>query len=220
MAMNPIQEMVATLFSPDTIQQAKNQFKSGKEITSAEKFDMPFRLFRVDNETINLELMLNRRFGPIKQEAIGRVQAMSTYFKPIGVYKLDQSSGKFHIIILNEFEDDYLQIARGGVIKNEGEVEILSLEENAVIATFSMDAVIEARDMKDKKMTINGLDMEIFMVNGGSYPQMFLHDKYRFNGPLGAYFVSGPNSLNPMMSVKVIFDDLLSRGLLSIYKAV
>ncbi len=218
--MNPVQEMVAALFSPETIQQAKNQFKSGKEITSTEKFDMPFRLFKVDDESINLELRLNRRFGPIKREAIGLVQAMSTYFKPIGVYKLDQSSGKFHIIILNEFEDDYLQMARGGVIKNEGEVEILSLEENAVIATFSMDAVIEAREKKDKKMTINGLDMEIFMVRDGSYPQMFLDDKYQFHGPLGAYFINGPNSLNPMMSVKATFDDLLSRSLLSAYKAM
>lgn len=218
--MNPVQEMVATLFSPETIQQAKNQFKSGKEITSAEKFDMPFRLFKVDNETINLELMLTRRFGPIKREAIGMVQAMTTYFKPIGVYKLDHSSGKFHIIILNEFEADYMKMARGGALRNECEVEVLSLEENAVIATFSMDAVVEARDMKDKAMTINGLDMEIFMTGDGSYPQMFLDDKYRFSGPLGAYFISGPNTLNPMMSVKATFDDLLSRSLLSAYKAM
>lgn len=212
--MNPVQEMTATLFSPEVIQQAKNQFKTGKEITPVDSFDMQFRLFKVDEETINLELLLKRMWGPARREAIGMVRNLSTFFKPIGVYKLDSTSGKFHIIILNEFEDSF----RNGSIKPGCEVETLSLEENAVIATFSMDAVIEARDKVDKKLTINGLDMEIFMTGDGAYPQMFLHDKYRFPGPIGAYFASGPYSLNPMMNTKRTFDDLMARSLLSAHK--
>ncbi|UOQ50687.1 hypothetical protein [Hymenobacter cellulosivorans] len=217
-SMTPVQEMVATLFFSDTIQQVEYQFNSGNEITPVDKFDMPFRLFKVNEGTINLELMLNRRWGAIRREEIGMVQNMTTYFKPIGIYKRDQASGKLHIIILNEFEQVYLQMTRNGLIKTENEVEMLSLEENAVIATFSMEAVIEARDKKDKKLTINGLSMEIFMTGDGAYPQMFLDDKYRVNGPLGAYFANGPYTLNPMMSVKATFDDLLSRNLLSAYK--
>jgi hypothetical protein len=217
--MTILQEMVAALFSLDVIQQAKNQFELGRKITPVEKFDISFRLFKVDDDTINFECMLRRRFGPINQVEMGKVQSVVTYFKPIGVYKRSFYSEKFHIIILNEFKDDYLKMISDGAIESQCEIEILSLEENAVIGAFSMDAVIEAEDRQDKKVKINGLDMEIFMANDG-YPQIFLDDKYGLNGPIAAYFATGPNSLNPMVSNKAIFDDLKSRSLLTAYKAI
>ena len=44
--MTPTQEMVMTLFTKETIDKVKEQFKNGKEIVYNERFDMSFRLFK------------------------------------------------------------------------------------------------------------------------------------------------------------------------------
>ena len=52
--MTPTQEMVMTLFTKETIDKVKEQFKNGKEIVSNESFDMSFRLFKPTTNYINL----------------------------------------------------------------------------------------------------------------------------------------------------------------------
>jgi hypothetical protein len=219
--MTPIQEMVIALFSADTLEKVKGQFKSGKEIVSAEKFDLPLRLLKVDTKTINLELLVQRVYGPPRREAIGMVRSASSYFKPIGVYSLEKGvfSNKIGITILQEFADEYNALNKKGIVKYADGVKNLSLAENTAIAAFSMDAVIEARDNEDKALTINGLAVEIIMASVG-YPQLFLDDYYRVKGPVAAYFAQGPDSLNPTIAYKEVFDDLSARKLLSAYKAL
>lgn len=218
--MTPVQEMVATLFAADTIEKAKAHLKSGKEVAYIEKFDMPFRLLRVNDKTVNLELDISRPVNTPRREAIGIVQKMVSYFKPVGIYEIDKGffSSKVAITILQEFEKDYTLLTSNGTIKNTNEVKKLTLKQNVVIAAFSMDAAMEAKKMADNFLTINGLKVEIIMANEG-YPQMFLDDMYNVRGPIAAYFAQGPNSLNPIMGYKEIFDDLDSRKLLSAYKA-
>jgi hypothetical protein len=219
--MTPIQEMVIALFASDTLEKVRGQFKSGKEIVSAEKFDLPLRLLKVDAKTINLEMLVQRAYGPPRREAVGMVRSGSTYFKPIGVYSLEKGvfASKIDITILQEFADDYNALQKRGIIRYADGVKNFSLIENTAIAAFSMDAVIEARDNKDKALIINGLSVEIIMASAG-YPQLFLDDYYRVKGPIAAYFSQGPNSLNPTIAYKAVFDDLSARKLLSAYKAV
>jgi len=217
--MTPVQEMVATLFATEIIERAKSQLKSGTQIVSAEKFDMPFRLLKVNDKTVNLELMISRPISSPRKEAIGLVQNMVSYFKPIGVYEIDRGffSNKVVITIFQEFEKDYGFLIANGLIKNTHEVKKMTMRENAVIAAFSQDAVIEARKMRDSFITVNGLRTEIIMANEG-YPQMFLDDMYNIKGPIAAYFAQGHNSLNPTVDYKPLYDNLYSRQLLSAYK--
>ncbi len=147
------------------------------------------------------------------------VQDMAKYFKPIGIYKISPDSSKVTITILKEFEEDYQLLKRNNAIRGEHEVKMLTLKENAVIVAFSMDAVVEARAMKDDAFFLNGFDIEIIMTSGpNSYPQIFMHDKYNLSGPIGAYFAQGPHTLNPTMEYKRIFDDFEAKSLLSAFK--
>lgn len=217
--MTPVQEMVFTLFSEETIGIAKKQLKSRIEITHIEKFDMPFRLLRVDDKTVNLEILVNRMFGPARRTEIGMVRDQASYFKPIGVYNIESGffSDKVSITIIYEFEKHFSSLAGNQITKINHQVKKLTLEENIVIAAFSMDAFGEAKEMIDKNLVINGLSMEIVMAFGG-YPQIFLDDKYNIEGPIAAYFVEGPSSLNPIVNYKKTFDELDSKKLLSAYK--
>jgi hypothetical protein len=209
--MTPIQEMVIALFSDDIIEKAKKQTKAGPEIIYIEKFDMSFRLLKVDNKTVNLEFLVTRQFGSQNKTI--------TYFKPIGVYTVEKGffSSKVSITIIFEFEKHYSALAGSAIPVIKYEVNKFTFEENIVIAAFSMDAVVEARAMQDKNLKINGLNMEIVMAFGG-YPQIFLDDSYNINGPIAAYFVEGPQSLNPIVNYKKTFDELDSKKLLSAYK--
>jgi hypothetical protein len=219
--MTPIQEMVVTLFSDDVIEQAKRQAKSKIEIVYLEKFDIIFRLLKINDKNINLEIKLSRPFGPSRKSELGSIKNMISYFKPIGVYNIEHGffSTKVSIILLYEFEKHYSALAGNKIPVAKYQVEKLTMRENAVIAAFSMDAVAEALEMKDKNLFINGLNVEFIMAFDG-YPQMFLDDGYNINGPIAAYFVEGPNSLNPIVDYKEIFDDLDSRKLLSAYNQI
>lgn len=217
--MTLTQEIVTTLFLPDVIQQAKKQVKAGVESSDAERYDIPFRLFRVDNETVNLEISMRRMYGVPRTGPMGMVQDMAMYFKPVGVYKISPDSNKVTITILKEFEEDYHLLKRNNAINGEHEVKMFTLKENAVITAFSMDVYVEAKAKKDDAFFRNGFDIEIIMtVEPDSYPQIFMHDKYNLNGPIGAYFAQGPYSLNPTFEYKRIFDDFKIKGLLSALK--
>jgi hypothetical protein len=217
--MTPVQEMVFTLFSEETIAKAKKQLKTKIEITHIEKFDMSFRLLRVDNKTVNLEVSINTMFGPPRRTEIGIVRNQVSYFKPIGVYSIDSGffSDKVSITIVYEFEKPFSSLAGDEISKINYEVNKFTLEENIVIAAFSMEAFVEAKEMVDKNLIINGLRMEIIMAFDG-YPQIFLDDMYNIKGPIAAYFVEGPTSLNPIVKYKSLFDKLDSKKLLSVYK--
>lgn len=208
--MTPIQEMVIALFSDDIIERAKKQAKAGPEIIHIERFDMSFRLLKVDYKTINLEFLVSRKFGSQNR--------LVTYFKPIGVYTVEKSlfSSKISIKIIFEFEKHYGGLAGNAIPKIKYEVNKFTFEENIVIAAFSMDAVSEASKMQDSNLKINGLDMEIVMAFDG-YPQIFLDDSYNIKGPIAAYFIENPQSLNPMINYKKTFDELDSKKLLSAY---
>ncbi|GAB2942371.1 hypothetical protein GCM10027048_03680 [Hymenobacter coalescens] len=219
--MNPQQEMVLTLFTKEVIEQAKKLTKSTKQIAPIDKYDMPFRLYKVNDRTVNLEILVQRMFGPTRKESFGLVRNMTEFFKPIGVYSIEKGFifDKVSITLPKEFENVYKLFLDPAKISNNNEVKFFSLEENAVIAGFSMDAVVEARAMRDTSFKVNGLDVDIYMAHEG-YPQLFLDDKYGLRGPVAAYFAQGPNSLNPMVNNKRVFDDLEARSLLSAYKAL
>ena len=205
--MTPQQEMVITLFQKEVTEQAKKLAKSATSVCQIDKFSMPFRLFKVNESTVNLELCIRRLYGPVKMNATGaQVRSSVMFFKPIGIYSIEKGlfSSSLNVIVLKEFEKEYDLLIRIGQLEVKCDVKKLSTRENAVIAAFSMDTIVEARAMSDTNFSANGLDLEIFISNQG-YPQSFLEDSYGIRGPIGAYFMSGPTSINPMLEYKALF---------------
>ena len=89
--MTPTQEMVMTLFTKETIDKVKEQFKNGKEIVSNESFDMSFRLFKPTANYINLELLIQMPIETGEEQDFpgigrGRMQTTVMFFKPVGFF--------------------------------------------------------------------------------------------------------------------------------------
>lgn len=194
------EQFVKTLFNKNTLEKVKEQFKNGTEIIPVDEFDMNFRLL-LSKDIINLELLTVSEFG--------------YYFKPIGFY--DQNNNVF---ILKEFETDVKNLIENKEISTDKNILKLSIEQNAVIGAFSIEAYIKAKKSMDDSFTSNGLDFDIFMSFNGD-PQVFLEDKYNVSGAIAIYFLKGERkTINPTVQYKQLFDDFSQRKLLTAFKTI
>ena len=220
------EQFVKTLFLPETLKKVKEQFNTQTEIVPIDMFDMNFRLYRTTPNYINLELLATGSLGH--------------YFKPIGFF-----DSNINIYILHEFESDLKNILCRDELPNHIVIKPISLKENAVIAAFSMEVIIEVlltfkeiseKGFKpefrfgsmrppniryDKKLTVNGYNSELIMTLE-AFPQFFLDDEYGLQGPIGAYrkSINGKLSINPIVEYKTLFDKFVSMSLLSAFKRI
>lgn len=227
--MTPTQEMVMTLFTKETIDKVKEQFKNGKEVISNDNFNMDFRLFKTTANTINLELLLFLKPTEIGEEqnfpgiGLGKMGRMTMVFKPIGYFTQSNNlnSHDLEITILKEFEEDLDVLIKTGKIQTNIKINKLNLKANALIAAFSIEASIEAEKQKDVSFISNGLNCDIYLTHWGKYPQVFLNDKYGLEGPIAAYLnKDGQKSANPIIEYQELFNKLLSMSLLSVFKTL
>lgn len=216
-SMTPQHEMALALLDPKSIKQAAEQFSSGVEITPIELYDMSFRLFRTDADTINLEGMCMRYVGSpeYKQEEIlGYLQHRKVimYPKPIGYYT---RSGE--IFVLHEFETKLNELS-GYEVVNSVQWKGLSLRTNALIAAFSMDTIFLADEMRDAKLISNGMEVELFQGFKGEI-NIWLHDKYGLTSGVASYLPPGSEiRANPVLEFKDAYWGCISHGLLSYYR--
>lgn len=222
--MTPTQEMVMTLFTRETIDKVKGQFKSGKEIVSNESFDMGFRLFKPTANSINLELLSQIPIETGEEKDFpgigrGRIQSTVMFFKPIGFYT--QKKGFFstdiEVTVLKEFENDLDFLIKTGKNSSHIKIQKLTLRENAVLAAFSIEAIINAQKYRDASFIANGLNCDIFMTLEG-FPQVFLDDRHGLSGPIGAYLLREQNSVNPIIQYKELFDKFDTMSLMTAFK--
>ncbi len=209
--MTPIQEMVLTLFTNETLEKVKKQFSNRKEIVSNESFNMSFRLYYSKAGNINLEVLTQI---PIeKGEAVdipnlgrGQIQSTKMFFKPVGFYTQKKGflSSSLEITIVKEFEEAYDQLLNSKQLNSVVTTHKLSLEENAVLAAFSMEAYINAEKYQDASFFANGLHCDAIMTFQG-YPQIFLDDRYGLRGPIAAYMLREQNSINPIVQYEDLF---------------
>lgn len=225
--MTALQEMAMTLVDDNTISKAKKQFRKDEEIVALESYDMTFRLFRSAKNIINLELLLQMPAGTEKSFSSdfpgAEIQKIVTFFKPIGFYTVSKSflSTSVEITIVHEFEKDLDYLYKNHHLSSTHKVNKLSLEENAVIAAFSMEAFLQAKNYRDHSFRVNGLDLDIYMTYDNEYPQSFLDDKYGFQGHIAAYFLRGPNqSIAPSLKVESSFKKLHELQMLSAFKRI
>lgn len=223
--MTTSQEMVMTLLSGDTIAKAKKQFRNGEQIAALESYEMTFRLYKTSTSTFNLELLLQMPVKTVEESLEGfpgsRIQQVITFFKPIGFYTVTKNflSTNVEATILREFENDHAFLNKNRHFSSGVTVNKLSLEENAVIAAFSMETYLQAKNYRDHSLHVNGLDLDIYMTYDNEYPQSFLNDKYGFSGHIAAYFLRGARqSIAPSLKVEKSFNKLRELQLLSIFK--
>jgi hypothetical protein len=226
--MTVSQEIAMSLFTKETLQQVKAQFKSGENRTPIECFNMSFRLFRASEENINLELLIQMALPDDGYEEVdlgtfGKARSTQSvmFFKPIGFFKLKKNffSEELDVTIVKEFEKDLDYLIENkkipsGVITNK-----LNFVENAVLAAFSMEALLRAQKYEDVSFYANGLKADIFMSFDG-YPQVFLDDSYNFPGPIAAYMIRETNSVNPIIDYQDIFNRFNRMSLMTAFKRI
>lgn len=224
--MTPTQQMVLTLFAKETINKVKEQFKKNNEIVPVDSFDMTFRLYKPNENNINLELLIQMPVETGEEQdyaGIGRarIQKSVMFFKPIGYYTQKNSffSKQIELTIVKEFENEIDFLTKMGKIPSNIKINKLSLKENAVLAAFSMEALINANRYEDTSFFANGLECDIFMTFEG-YPQVFLDDKYGLKGAVAAYLIREENSISPIIQFKEIFDRFHSMSLMTALKRI
>jgi hypothetical protein len=222
--MTPTQEMVITLFKTDTIDKVKKQFKNGIDKVPIESFDMSFRLFKPTPININLELLIQMPVETGEEQDFsgigrGRIQKNVMFFKPIGYFTQRKGflSTDIEVTVLKEFENDLDFLIKNNKVPSNIKTNKLSLAENAVLASFSMEALIHAEKYEDASFFANGLYCDIFMTFDG-FPQVFLDDRHGLEGPIAAYLLREQNSVNPVIHYKHLFDRFDSMSLLTAFK--
>lgn len=222
--MTLTQEIVMTLFTKETIDKVKEQFKSGKEIIFNENFDMSFRLFKPTANYINLELLIKMPIETGEEQDFpvigrGRIQTTVMFFKPVGffTYKKGFLSNDIEVTVVKEFENDLDYLIKAGKVTSNIKINKLSLEENAVLAAFSMEAVNNAQKYEDVSFFANGLNCDIYMTFEG-FPQVYLDDRHGLNGAIAAYLLREKKSIGPNVQYKEIFNRFYAMSLMTAFK--
>jgi hypothetical protein len=224
--MNATQEMVSTLFTPAIIEQVKKQFRDKTEKVPIDSFGMSFRLFLSKYGNINLELLIQMpaeegAYQNIEGFGRGIIQKNVMFFKPIGFFSLKKGffTNTLEITILKEFEKDFNILLKDGKIPSSIKVNTLTLQENAVLAAFSMEAYLKAEKYEDSSFSANGLYCDMFMTFEG-YPQVFLDDRHGIDGPIAAYLLREKNTINPIMEYQNTFNMFSDMSLLTALKRI
>ncbi|MCD4793802.1 MAG: hypothetical protein K8R54_11240 [Bacteroidales bacterium] len=97
---------IPLIYSKDTLIIVKEQFTSKKKRIPIDIFDMNFRLFLTDNNTINLEILISTFMG--------------NRFKAIGFF-----DEKINIYILSEFEKDLDDLKKKQFINTDLIIELI-----------------------------------------------------------------------------------------------
>jgi len=224
--MKQTQEKVMTLFTKVTNYKVKKQFSNGIDKVPIESFDMSFRLLKPTTTNINLELLIQIPVESGEEQdfpGIGRgsIQKNVMFFKPIGFFTQRKGflSTDIEVTVIKEFEIDLDFLIKNDKISSNIKIHKLSLEENAVLAAFSMEALIHAEKYEDASFFANGLYCDIFMTFDG-FPQVFLDDRHGLEGPIAAYLLREQDSVNPIVQYQHLFNRFDSMSLMTAFKKI
>lgn len=148
---NILEEIISVLFQPETISKAEEQNQNFRERVPIDTPQISFRLFRAPAKNINLEIMMQDKYG--------------MYFKPVGYYLFD-NTGLKNIIVLKEFEEAHSNIKNTIDSKIANRVKYLSMEENGYIALASREVANTIKEMfhSSEYSPFNHLDASKFQV--------------------------------------------------------
>lgn len=225
-------EEVRTLSHKKTIEKVWELFRSDKEIFPIESFPdkiEKYRLIKTKVGTINFEKLITLPIDIDKDQDLqciktfpnninGRIVDCIVYLKPIGFFTQNTTlANGLELTILKEYENELGWLLKHNAFPSSIKVNLLTFEENAVLAAFSMEALMNAQKYKDISFYANGLYCDIVLTHEG-FPQIFLDYRYRIDGAIAAYLIKEENAINPITQYKHIFDKLDSMDLMTCNK--
>lgn len=217
------QQITSVLLEASTINKVKTQFQNGQEKIAFEMHDMTFRLFKATPNNINLEALIQMHISDdgdieLPNGQSGKLQTFISFFKPIGFYTpiKELFSTQVEITIVKEYEETLNYLIKNNKALSSYKINRLSLEENAIIAAFSKETLIQAHKYEDCSFHANGMQLDIFMTYEG-YPRVFLDDKYGFKDGFAEYIIRGDNQeITPNGEHRDTFGRLWTMGLLTV----
>lgn len=121
---------------------------------------------------------------------------------------------KIGITVLKEFEDNLSRLINRSNVKIGTQLNRLSLEDNALLAAFSVEAALNANKYRDISFEANGLFCDLIMTYEG-VPQFFLNDKYGVKDAFAVYHADGEGIISPIIKYKKLFDRFLDMELMT-----
>lgn len=209
-------EITKELFNEKIIDSAKKLYSSSANISSVGN-ELPLRLYKTKDGTINLELIAKHKFFNKKNGE----STFHDFAQPIGYYNIQKGIFKTNtqIIIINQFEKSYNYLSANNLINNSLKVNKLTFNENILIGAVSLEASLNAELLIDTSFISNGFNYDLFMTLDNEYPQCFLDDKYDMSDPLVGYLFREINRpINPMVKFEKEFNSLYKRELLTAYR--
>jgi hypothetical protein len=126
---------------------------------AAEQIRLRKRLVPVHDSTRFLRLLLTPG-GSVNMETMAATPA-GIFFKPLGVYQRDG-----RISLPREFEPTVRQLQEEGLYRDV-EWKAFSLEENVLIAAFSLDSSLHARNRRPLRYVSNGITLDMVVKSEG-----------------------------------------------------
>jgi hypothetical protein len=245
--MNVNQQILCTLVSNKVIGIIREHYKQNISPLHIENLGKEYRLRKVNEGNFILEsfclLQMNERgeLGPEYSEDGGKLYDF-TYWKSHGLYRINLESNDIKMYIPYELEADYYKITEQ-INSNDLSVYKFSLIENAVIAGFSKESLLQAHVMfknlrgtkinsffieiqnrivpiaaYDRSYNTNGLKVQMLLSYDG-FPQMFLDDIHELEGPISAYHqIENGIDCRPITEYKETFDFFQRIEFLSAFK--
>ena len=137
--------------------------------------------------------------------------------KPIGFYTISKSNpDEIEITILKGYEKEFEIIDLNSKMKFPFKVNRMSLLENAIIASFSLEAGTKACQFEDASMFVNGFKIDFYRSNE-QLPgiNIFLDTSYGFKECVASYRVLPNGSVDSGCYDIPLFQHLIEMGLLS-----
>jgi hypothetical protein len=220
--MNIIQEHISTLLAEETIKKVKAQFQSGTEVLNLDSYGSNYRLKKYSAGNIVLQTTVMVDFGSNNktdnEDALfGEISKTIMVQKPVGFYSISKSnSAEIEITILKEYEKEFEIIELNSKVKFPCKVTRMSLLENAIIASFSLEAGTKACQFEDASMFVNGFKIDFYRTTE-QLPgiNIFLDNSYGFKECVASYRVLPNGSVDTGCYDIPLFHHLIKMGLLS-----
>lgn len=200
--MTDVKELLDFAINPYTKQVVKQAFNTSDKIIPIDSDIASFRLFKPNDSAINLEYLVGTPFGMA-------FEVVAQYFK----------DGR--VLLPHKYFEGF-KYAYGMAKLSISGISGYTTLDNALIAAFSVEALMIVQYGQDAKESINGLEIEFFRVEEGEL-NIYAHDRYGLNPnkSLAVGMVqNGELSINPTITYNAEYARLLNLGLLSMAKFI
>lgn len=194
-----IEDILNFALDRNTLEQISKALETNSQIIAIDSDVAEFRLFKPDSDTVNLEFMVQCKFG--------------TSFEVVAQYKTNEVNLHYRYFKIYESNLTEFQV-------NNFDVQSFSMIESALMSAFGIESLLKVDLMSETKEKIKGIELEYFLSGGGEI-NIFANSKYGLN-PSSALAVGVKRGsqigINPAILYTDDYQRLNSLGLLAIGK--